>query len=201
MPRGPVSNEYYHTLSTQELDAILSKANTIGNYGISGAGWQCYFTILRLFGKRVSEVIELRKNSVSVIDNYLNITFRIRKTRRTRPLIRTKQVNIKNPYVHYIVDYSDSMPDGYLFPSSGTKSGHIYREYAWKVCKLIDENLFNHKFRHTLATDLANKKITAFEMQSFFDWASLNMAAEYVQASGVSTQRISDLGVESDDEK
>ena len=179
-------------LGTTELHDIVSKAYNIGYVGISGLGWAAYFSILRLYGKRVTEVITLRTRDVYVEGKYLCIRFAIGKSHRQIKPVRTKKVKLDNPYAQIILEYLETVPDGFLFPSTGTKTGHIYRQYAHDACKMIRDDMTNHTFRHTLATQLAERRFTAFELQSFFDWQKLETASEYVKSSGVMSQRISD---------
>lgn len=181
-------------LNRLELSEIVSSANNIDYMGIKGAGWAAYFAILRLFGKRVTEVITLRTQDVWLEDGYLQVRFRIGKSHRPVKPVRVKQIREDNQFVETIMYYRNNVDGEWLFPA--IRGGHINRRYAWDVCKMIRDDLTNHSFRHTLATQLAERGFTAFEIQNWFDWSKLNTAAEYVHSSGVMTRRISDMSWE-----
>jgi hypothetical protein len=55
----------------------------------------------------------------------------------------------------------------------------------------LQQPIWFHLFRHSLATELASSKVSAFEMKSGFDWENISVADEYVSASGVTTKNIS----------
>jgi len=200
-------------LSYEDIEAVLDSAYILhGFHNLPGRAWQCYFAILAAYGKRVSEVIELQKRHVRVSkDGFLSITFSVRKKRRKvkdpvtgkthkekRIFITTKRITLKNPITQIILSYVETLkqPNDFLFPAPGTKTGHIYPQYAWEGCKKILEHLplpdlDNHTLRHTLATHLAQHKHTSWELKDWFDWESVVLADNYVQAAGMSTEKIS----------
>lgn len=71
--------------------------------------------------------------------------------------------------------------------------GHIYPKYVWDAIKLMEfeQPIWTHLFRHTLATELAENEVSAFEMKRWFDWESITTADDYVSAAGVTTKKVS----------
>jgi len=186
---------YGETMSSTEIDAIISRANTLDYLGLSGDAWGCIFAIFWAFGKRLSEIVELRSTDIAVRNNSLAVTFTIRKKRGGARPRRTKILTLENKYAVIIKDYWDSIKDrgGFLFPRAQTKMGHIYPKYVWDVVKMMkfEQPIWTHLFRHSLATELAQSDVSVFEIKSWFDWEKINTADEYVSAAGVSTKKVS----------
>jgi len=199
---------YGDTMSSAEIDAIILRANTLGYLGLSGDAWGCLFALLWAFGKRLSEIVVLRTTDIAIRGNDLAVTFTIlKKSRKTRkgvpipeenrvnPPRRTKRLTLDNKYAVIIRDYWDSVKDrgGYLFPRPQTKTGHIYPKYVWDFIKEMgfEQPIWTHLFRHSLATELAQAEVSVFEMKTWFDWARIDTADEYVSAAGISTKKVS----------
>lgn len=199
---------YGETMSAVEIDTIISRANSLDYMGLGGASWSCLFTIFWAYGKRISEIIELRTTDIAIRGNDLAITFTIRKkVRKSKngipipkdkwgtPPRRTKRLTLDNKYAQIIKDYWESIKDqgGFLFPRSQTMMGHIYPRYVWDAIKEMgfEQPIWSHLFRHTLATELAQNEVGAFEMKSWFDWEKIDTADAYVSAAGVSTKKVS----------
>jgi len=198
---------YDDVMSPAEVAAIISKANNIDYLGLDGSAWSCLFAIFWAFGKRISEVVELRTSDIAVRGNTLAITFTVRKkvrksrkgkpipeSKRKTPPRRTKRLTLKNTYAQIIKDYWESVKDRqvYMFPREHTRTGHIYEKYVWDVVKMMDlpQPVWSHLFRHSLATELASNGISAWELKDWFDWESIATADEYVSAAGQTTPKI-----------
>jgi len=199
---------YGDTMSSAEIDAIISRANTLDYLGLSGDAWGCLFAVFWAFGKRLSEIVVLRTTDVAIRRNELVVTFTIlkksRKSRKgvpipeenqTNPPRRMKRLTLENKYAVIIKEYWDSIKDqgGFLFPRPQTSTGHIYPKYVWDFIKMMgfEQPIWTHLFRHSLATELAQNEVSVFEMKSWFDWEKIDTADEYVSASGVSTKKVS----------
>ena len=179
-----------------ELGEILDRAGSIEKLGIPGLGWQALISIMWLFGKRVSEIINLRTQDVRVDGEYLYILFTVLKKRSfTDPGLRMpfqKRITLENPYTEFIVEWMERVEDQeFLFPRSETKMGHIYRQYAHLVLKEIRPDISAHLFRHSLATQMAEDGATAYELVNWFDWDRTDTALEYVKRGGAMTERLS----------
>lgn len=190
---------YSDTMSPTEIDAIISRASTLEYMGLNGNAWACLFSIFWAYGKRISEVVELRVTDIAVrgvgLTDYLTVTFSIRKKRGGARPRRTKRLILENKYAQIIKNYWESIKDrgGFMFPRELTKTGHIYPKYVWEVIKEMgfEQPIWTHLFRHSLATELAQNEVSAFEMKTWFDWERIDTADEYVSAAGVSTKKVS----------
>ncbi len=186
---------YTATMKTDEIDEVLSRAKGLGYLGLSGDAWECLFAILWAYGNRISEVIELRTTSISVNRNEeLVITFKIRKKRGGKVPVASKRLSLENPYAQIIQGYWEEckVRGGYLFARPQTKSGHIYPQYVFNYLNLLGfpQPIWPHLFRASLATELANDDVSAFELKKWFNWEKIDTADSYVSASGVSTKKI-----------
>ncbi len=185
---------YSETMSTTEIDEILSRARSLSYLGLKGDAWECVFALFWAFGKRVSEIVGLRVSDIAVRGINLAVTFTIRKKRGGARPRRTKILNLENKYAIIIQRYWNSIrgKQTFLFPRS-TKMGHIYPKYVWDAIQLMEfeQPVWTHLFRHSLATELAANEISAWEMKEWFDWEKIDTADEYVSSSGVGTKKIS----------
>ena len=55
--------------------------------------------------------------------------------------------------------------------------------------KAIDPDIWPHLFRHSLATMIAEKGASAFELKAFFDWDDIRTATRYVRESDELSQK------------
>ena len=79
-----------------------------------------------------------------------------------------------------------------MFP--GARSAHLNRRYVHDMLTKemgFKQPLYSRLFRHSLATELAQNGIGAFELKTWFDWEDITMADEYVSAAGMSTRNVS----------
>jgi len=148
---------------------------------------RCLIAILYGFGCRVSEAISLRRGDVRIVRKSLAIRFPLKKRRPVggvRPSIE-RRLAISHYLSSYILDWIAKLPedpDAWLFPSR--KGGHISRVWVWMKLKEIDEKLWPHLFRHSLATLMAEHGASAFDLVSWFGWSSLDTALKYVRLTG-----------------
>jgi len=150
-----------------------------------------------IYGKRISEVISLKTQSVRVNGEYLAILFNVlkKKNRKDPGVLRpfTKRVTLENPYTKYIMNWWKEIKtlETFMFPRPQTKMGYIYRQYAHNVLKSINPRISAHLFRHSLATQMAESGATAYELVNWFDWDRTDTALEYIRRSGAMTERLS----------
>lgn len=199
---------YGDIMSPEEVDEIITRAGDLDYMGLSGEAWACLFAIFWAYGKRVSEIVELRTTDLAIRDNDLTVTFTIRKKVRHSkngipvpedkwgiPPRRTKRLTLDNTYAQIIESYWSAIRErgGFLFPRPTTKMGYIYPKYVWDAIRKMEfeQPIWTHLFRHTLATELAQEEVGAFEMKTWFDWEKIDTADSYVSAAGVSTKKAS----------
>ena len=195
MPRYKYSRE--DVIRAGELGDILKEAGGIKYLGLPGQAWQALVSILWLFGKRVSEVVPLKVDEVSIDGGDLVIRFKVLKKREEPSAIKrtyTKRITLENPFTKYVTSWLNEIKDHekFLFPRSQTKMGYIYRQYAHLVLKEISPKISSHLFRHSLATQMAENGATAYELVNWFDWDQTDSALKYIRRSGRLTQRLSD---------
>lgn len=152
-----------------ELDDMLKRAR--------GKVTAALIAMLWLFGKRISEVIKLRKRDVWVEGGYLYARFTVGKKPKDTPLrdrIYVKRIKATHPYVKYIMPtLIDLGPDDRIFPIGRTK--------AWRLLKNVNPNVYPHFFRHSLATSMAERGASVIELMSWFDWDRTESAMKYVK--------------------
>ncbi|RKX46022.1 MAG: hypothetical protein DRP27_02550 [Thermotogae bacterium] len=145
---------------------------------------KCLIAILYAFGCRISEALELRRKDVRIERDYLAIRFPLKKRRPKsgfKPVIE-RRLDRNHYLVKYIIDWVSQIEDSdsYIFPSRH-KGKHLSRVRAWQLLKEIDEKIWPHAFRHSLATLMAEHGASALEMKAWFGWGSLNTALFYIE--------------------
>ena len=187
-------------MTDAEFEDILL-ASSIDYMEVPARGWRCLLSIFWIFGKRVSEVVELRtadirvhtyrKASTGESITYLRVPFYIRKKKGGERPMRTKPVTTESKIVKdHILPYVTECKENhqrFLFPRENTKHGHIYERYVWDYIQKLEPKapIWTHLFRHTRATKMAQlPRVTAWEFQSWFDWSSLAQADAYLSKEG-----------------
>lgn len=147
---------------------------------------------LWIFGKRVSEVITLKRKHIFIEEGRLNVRFFILKQGSKGKGERSRTfMSLDHPFVPTILDHIEEFePDEYIFP--GNQKGHISRQHAWNLLKEVDEGICPHWFRHSLATRMAEKGATEDELMDWFDWMSSSTAHDYVERSGNISERFAE---------
>lgn len=172
-------------LRRDEMDGMMEKAAGMRN----GARLQCIMALLWLFGKRVSEVVPVRKEDVWTDERYFYGRFIVRrKRRRQTPAVAErylKKIRLDHPYVQrHVLPYLSTLPEkGYIFPSYSA-GGHITPRRVEQMIKQINPNAWPHLFRHSLATLMAEQGATEDELMDWFDWDSSGGAHGYVRRAG-----------------
>ena len=180
-----------------ELNQILAKAGELEKFDLPGVAWQALISIMWIYGKRISEIVNLKTQAIRLNEEYLAILFNVLKKRRRKdPGVRrpfSKRVTLENPYTDFVIKWYEQINhEVFLFPRPQTKTGHIYRQYAHLVLKEISPQISCHYFRHSLATQMAENGATAYELVNWFDWEKTDTALAYIRRSGAMTQRLSD---------
>lgn len=172
----------------------------------------CVLCIAWMFGKRISEIMKLRKEDLWFKDGYLFIRFDVGKKRREKDVVKKtyiKQTIESSKYVKdYIKPYFEKIKDGYIFPSYGsgenrrvimgervyeyrTEGGHLTTGRIRQQLKEVNERVWLHLIRHSLATRMAEKGVGVPQLMAWFDWSSANVAMRYVEGT---PQMIEELG-------
>lgn len=123
-------------------------------------------------GHRVSEVINIRKNDVWFDDTW--IWFRLSVGKRRREFTHTIKMPIKAMFVKYILQYLPEVEDG-------EKLFDISRQYVGILLRRLNKDVNPHMFRHSLATRLAEKGASKWELDAWFGWSDTgNTSGIYV---------------------
>lgn len=183
-------------------------------------GVACLIAILFLFGKRISEVVTLKRKDIWEKRNHIYVRFRVLKKKQPKeklgePIYKVKRIHKEKSWTlsKFIVKHANSIPhpEAYLFPGNSRphvqvvrnkktgkvykynheSSGHMSRITAYKILKALDPNYYPHYFRKSLATKLAEEHFDAIELKQWFDWTRYDTAMRYIQESGVITEGIS----------
>lgn len=88
---------------------------------------QCLIALLWLFGKRIREVLKLKREDIEVREGFLYVNFQIQKKKSRKslltPIRKLKLITLKNPYTVYILNHIQTItnPDAWLFPGRKKK--------------------------------------------------------------------------------
>jgi len=194
-------------LRKPEVDAMLEKAKDLP----LGERLQCFIALAWLFGKRVSEILQLKREDIYFDERFLYVRFKVGKKRAKGetpiPRFYVKKISLKHPYVQYVLNWVNKIQEGYIFPgSTGRKvikvkakyrdrSGNLVeKEYQYEregghlsdarmrqLIKLINPNAWWHLFRESLATQMAEMGASEEELMHWFDWSDPRVAHEYVK--------------------
>jgi len=113
-------------------------------------------------GHRISEVLNLTRDDIWYDDKWL--FFRLSVGKRRTEFIHTIKIPRRAMFVDYIIDYVSTIDTGLLFDFT--------RQYVDLKLKKLNPNASAHKFRHSLATRLAEKGANRYQLDAFFGWSS-----------------------------
>jgi integrase len=183
-------------LRGNEIEAMINQAGLTYDLSI-----QCLIALLWLFGKRISEVIALKRKDIYVKNDMLYVRFTVlkkkkiglRRDREVKPWLETikkqylKNITLEHSFTKYVLQYIEEprfyKEEGYkktlneealLFPG-------MYRTKAWRYIKHLDPKAWLHLFRESLATTWAEEGSTEEDLMHWFDWDRISTAHEYVK--------------------
>jgi len=162
-----------------ELDYMMGKADPT---------MKALMAMLWLFGKRISEVINVRREDVWIEGDKLYVAFWVlkKKSRKDPGDVEqfVKSMSVRHPYMKPLVDYINSLPterNTLLFPFD--------RHKAYRMLKKINPRAFLHLFRTSLATRMAELGATEYELMHWFDWDRSSTAGRYVKRTAKLAER------------
>jgi site-specific recombinase XerD len=126
-------------------------------------------------GHRISEIAGekgLKRSDVWIDDKWIYFRFSVLK--RKDGFIHTIKVPMKAAFTSYIISWIDTIDASDLVFD-------ISRQYVDIKLKRLNKNVHAHMFRHTLATRMAEKGATKWEMDAWFGWSGWDTASIYVQ--------------------
>lgn len=193
-------------LRSSEVNKILEVADP----------WlQCAMALAWVFGKRINEVLRIKREEIYTDEAYLYVRFFVGKkeSRKDQPVPKPylKKITLKNPYIKFVLRYIESIQQGYIFPASTKprlkrffdkkmqvwreyqlEGGHITPEAAYYHLKKIAPKTWWHLFRESLATEMAERGATEEKLMHWFDWDRVDTAHEYVKRGTKLTEEYSE---------
>lgn len=172
---------------------VLLKMAGIEKGPVRGPYLQAVLGFLIGYGKRISEILVLRRAEVRIEEDFINTRFLILKRAPVSGVLPYRWKKLARS--HYACEFiepwvkSRPSPGSYVFPSLRTRSmttpGHISRQCIWSWLKDLDPDIWPHLFRHSLATQLGEEGATAYELKAFFDWGSIRTSEKYVRETPI----------------
>jgi integrase len=193
-------------LRSFEINRILESADS----------WlQCVIALAWMFGKRINEILRIRREDIYTDKEYLYVRFFVgkKKTRKDTPVPKPylKRITLENPYCKYVLSYVQTIKEGYIFPSNSKprakrffdkrmqvwreyrrEGGYITPELAYYYLKKIAPNTWWHLFRESLATEMAERGATEEKLMHWFDWDRVDTAHQYVKRGTKLTEELSE---------
>jgi len=115
-----------------EYETTLHGEPVVQKFHIKCKQTQCLLCLLWIFGKRIQEILLLRRKDLYVEDGFLFVDFIVLKKKKRKSVREryTKRITLEHPYTHYITDHMSSIndPNAYIFPG-----GSRPRKFVSKV--------------------------------------------------------------------
>lgn len=139
-------------------------------------------------GIRIGELLNMKIKDVEISTEPAHITIDGKTGMRKIPIIYS--VPYVSQYLNYLSFVKDRNSPLWLtighWSKTGKPLGVGIRKMLWEVAEAagIKKHIYPHLFRHSRATDYANK-LTEAQLKMFFGWtADSGMASTYVHLSG-----------------
>ena len=156
--------------------------------------------ILRLTGKRRSELARLELSDLKIEKPLLNITFTLSKKRKKSIITKrsTKAIPLKDPLTKPILEYIDYLETldptpKFFFPRTRSlwkqdfviiSQVHISGRQIFNLVRQVSPLVWCHLFRETVASDVVKSDpsiIGAFKVQRRLDLARVETGFNYVR--------------------
>ena len=196
--RGSKLRENRQTvISDREFGEVMSKAESLKDkfFRLRALALLC---ILRLTGKRRTELAMLRLDAFKVEAGFLNITFTLLKKRKGHVLQRqaTKSIPLTDSLTKPILDYLEYLnglepKPTYFFPRVKSVFGyntlildaHLSGRQIFNIVRSLSETIWPHLFRETVASDIIKEDssiISAFKVQRRLDLEDMRTGMRYL---------------------
>jgi len=176
---------------------------------------QCAMALAWMFGKRINEILKIKREDIYTDDHYLFVRFFVSKkaSRKDQPVPKPylKRITLRNPYTKFVLNYIEPIKEGYIFASNSKprtkrffdkrmnvwreyqrEGGHITPETAYYHLKKLAPKTWWHLFRESLATEMAERGATEEKLMHWFDWDRVDTAHEYVKRGIKLTEELSE---------
>lgn len=192
---------FYKPTRHRENDSYSGKYLTI-----DVRACRALLALLSVSGRRITEIIRMKRSAVVLQDGRLLLTFDTLKRRKPLPPV-TKTIVVDTPqlkeYQDDILaqrDRQDYPTTEWLFPAPKRRGlTHLSRVVAWYwVSYLSDGVLSPHKSRHHLVTEMIRKGVPLLEIQHWFNWTHMGSMGDYehVADTGENVWHILNSGLE-----
>lgn len=198
-----VTTERTDILRETEIKATIDKAGEL--YGV---WFQSCLSMAWIFGKRISEILNVKREDCDFDEKFLYVRFivlkkhgrrkkesieayehrKIERERKKKIELYLKKISVKHPFARYIIKHLNTVETGYLFTIEGRRASRFQLHRRLKKC---NPNAWFHLFRHSLATIFAERGATETELMAWFDWISAREAHGYVVRGPKLTERLS----------
>lgn len=150
---------------------------------------RCLVSILYLFGKRISEVLDLQRKDLFTKGGYLNVKFRVlKKTKRSSlalPVSKLKRVSLNRsmPFTKYIIDYVVNLKDIELplFPGNSRPHIRLVRVKDKQTGKVKKEYRYEIKDRGLMSRVTAYKILKALNPEAYPHWFRHSLATQLAE--------------------
>lgn len=153
----------------------------------------CLIALAWMFGKRISELLQVTKEDIWKDRSFLYVRFHVGKKQSRKdaaiPQPYIKRITRKHPGVAYVLDYLEEMAimdekETRLFPK-------MYYQKAQYYLKKLNPQAWWHLFRQSLATEMAEHGATEEQLLHWFDWDRVDTAHDYVKHGVKLTEELS----------
>lgn len=137
--------------------------------------------MIYLTGARISEVLALKPEDITVEGEFMVVTLRTKKKRRG-VLIRKVPVSLREnrELVTVFADWFKWVrQDQPIFYSERDPAKPIGQIWAWKILKRACPDMWLHLLRHIRLSELATK-LNPFELMAYAGWTDVRPAMTYV---------------------
>ncbi|MGF3498679.1 MAG: tyrosine-type recombinase/integrase [Candidatus Methanosuratincola sp.] len=143
---------------------------------------------LYLFGCRVSEALQLKKEDFTITETALQVSIPLLKKRRANgpyAPMHVLQVSMSAPFAGMVAEWVQGVKPGQrVWPRT--------RVRAWQVIKKTKEDLSPHLFRHDRLSKLALAGADGAALMEWAGWVDLRPAANYLHMAGKKAAEFSD---------
>lgn len=171
-------------LSSVEVDSLIDRAESLQDKAI--------ITVLYLWGCRITEALNIKREDVTINEQDVNIRFTVlkRKSRSGIPFRHSIPISRRTPFIHYFIDYIESLNYNTEYIFHRKSGGRLSRWDINKMLKRLDPNIWCHLFRHTRLTKLAEAGASASQIMAWAGHSDLRASGRYIQRS---TRLLKDL--------
>ena len=137
--------------------------------------------LLYLTGARVSEILALKKEDITVDESERLLVAKLPTLKRKSGVLdRNVAIKREDKYAQWLEKYLETLePNQPVIYNQHIPNEPIDRQHAWRIIKKYCREIWPHLFRHTRLTELA-KRFTEFQLMKFAGWTDTRPAKNYI---------------------